>query len=98
MKLEFHPDAAVELVEAAAYYESQVPGLGERFAAAVRRALDLLLEHPAIGSPAGLHLRRFVLHRYPFVLYYSVTGDVLRVEAVAHQSRRPGYWRSRVIG
>lgn len=98
MKLEFHPDAAVELVEAAAYYELQVPGLGERFAAEVRRALDFLLERPEIGSPAGSHLRRFVIRRYPFILYYSVTGDVLRVEAVAHQSRRPGYWRSRVIG
>ena len=28
MKLEFHPEAELELIEAAAYYELQVPGLG----------------------------------------------------------------------
>lgn len=51
MKLEFHPEAEMELIEEAAYYELQVPGLGERFEAEVRRAADLLLKHPEIGLP-----------------------------------------------
>lgn len=96
MKLEFHPEAEMELIEEATYYEFQIPGLGERFEAEVRSATDLLLEHPEIGRPADPHLRKFVLNRFPFTLYYSVTSDVLRIEVVAHQSRRPGYWRSRV--
>jgi len=95
MKLEFHPEAELELIEAAAYYELQVSGLGERFEATVRRATDLLLEKPEIGAPADDVLRKFVLNRFPFTLYYSVTADILRIEVVAHQSRRPGYWRSR---
>ena len=65
------------------------------FEAEVRRATEILLEHPEIGAPADPDLRRFVLNRFPFTLYYSATSDVLRVEVVAHQSRRPGYWRSR---
>ena len=96
MKLEFHPEAELELIEEATYYELQVPGLGERFAAEIRRATDVLLEYPEIGPPADSHLRKFVLNRFPFTLYYSVTSDVLRIEVVAHQSRRPGYWRSKV--
>ena len=36
MKLEFHPEAELELIEAAAYYELRVPGLGERFEAVGR--------------------------------------------------------------
>jgi toxin ParE1/3/4 len=95
MKLEFHPQAEMELIEEAAYYELQVPGLGERFEVEVRRATDFLLEHPEIGHPADPHLRKFVLNRFPFILYYSVGSDVLRIEVVAHQSRRPGYWQSR---
>jgi plasmid stabilization system protein ParE len=96
MRLEFHPEAEMELIEQAAYYELRVPGLGERFEAELGRATDLLLEHPDIGSPADPHLRKFVLNRFPLTLYYSVTSDVLRIEVVAHQSRRPGYWQSRV--
>ncbi len=96
MKLEFHPQAELELIEEAAYYELQVPGLGERFEAEVRHATDLLLEHPEIGHAADPYLRKFVLNRFPFTLYYSIAADVLRIEVVAHQSRGPGYWKSRV--
>ncbi len=95
MKLEFHPEAELELIEAADFYELQVPGLGGRFGAEVRRATDLLLAHPLIGTPVDESLRTFALNRFPFTLYYSVVSDVLRVEVVAHQSRRPGYWRLR---
>ena len=96
MKLEFHPQAEMELIEEAAYYELQVPGLGKRFEAEVWHATDFLLEYPEIGHPADPNLRKFVLNRFPFTLYYSVTSDVLRIEVVAHQRRRPGYWQSRV--
>jgi len=96
MRLEFHPEAELELIEAAVYYDKQVPGLGERFESEIRYATDLLLDQPEIGPPADPDLRKFILTRFPFTLYYSVTADVLRIEAVAHQSRRPGYWKPRV--
>ena len=98
MRLEFHPDAELEFIEAAVYYERQVPGLGERFETEIRRATDLLLDQPAIGLPADPDLRKFILTRFPFILYYSVTGDVLCIEVVAHQYRRSGYWKSRGVG
>ncbi|MBH0204723.1 MAG: type II toxin-antitoxin system RelE/ParE family toxin [Nitrospira sp.] len=98
MRLEFHPEAELELIEAAVYYETQVPELGERFESEIRRATDLLLDQPGIGLPANPNLRKIILTRFPFTLYYSVTADVLRIEAVAHQHRRPGYWRMRVGG
>ena len=96
MRLEFHPEAELELIEAAVYYENHVPGLGERFEAEIRYATDLLLDQPEIGTSVGPDLRKFILTRFPFTLYYSVIGDVLCIEAVAHQSRHPGYWKSRV--
>ena len=95
MRLEFHPEAELELIEVAVYYEKQVPGLGERFESEIRYATDLLLDQPEIGSLVDPNLRKFILTRFPFTLYYCVTADVLRIEAVAHQSRRPGYWKSR---
>ena len=50
MRLEFHPDAELELIEAALHYELQVPGLGGNFESEVRRATDILLDHPEIGQ------------------------------------------------
>jgi len=96
MRLEFHPEAELELIEAALHYELQVAGLGERLESEVRRATDLLLDHPEIGQLVDPDLRQFVLPHFPFTLIYSATSDVLRIEVVAHQSRLPGYWRSRI--
>ncbi len=96
MRLEFHPEAEVEFIEAAAYYELRVAGLGQRFGADVRRALDMLLAHPEIGIAVDADLRKYALQRFPFSLIYSLSPDVLRVEVLAHQSRRPEYWRSRI--
>ena len=37
MSLEFHPDAEEELAEEALHYDRELEGLGNRFAAEVRR-------------------------------------------------------------
>ena len=96
MIYEFHPEAEQEFIEAAAYYERNVTGLGERFGNEVRYAIERLLEYPDLGSPIDADLRRLMLARFPFFLIYSFTTDLLWVVAVAHARRRPGYWRSRV--
>jgi plasmid stabilization system protein ParE len=96
MIYEFHPDAEEEFIEAAAYYEQNVPGLGERFAREVHQVIEHLLQFPEIGSPIDPNLRRILLTRFPYYLIYSFTQDMLTVVAVAHTRRRPGYWRFRV--
>jgi plasmid stabilization system protein ParE len=75
VKLEFHPEAELELIEAAEYYELEVPGLGKRFEAEVRRATDFLLDHPEIGIPVDPVLRKLTLNRFPFALYYSAAWN-----------------------
>ena len=95
MKLEFHPEAELELLKAALRYDLEVPGLGERLGVEVKRVTDLLLEHPDIGEEVGSGRRKFSLHRFPFTLIYASSSEVLHVLAVAHDRRRPNYWQSR---
>lgn len=95
MEWEFHPEAEVEFIESATRYESEVPGLGERFGRSVREALELLLANPEIGSPLSDELRSFVVGSFPYSIIYAAHGNSLFVLAVAHGSREPGYWKSR---
>jgi plasmid stabilization system protein ParE len=97
MKYEFHPEAELELDEAALRYEAEVTGLGVRFGDEVERVVSLLLEHPEIGARIDENLRHFVLRKFPFsVVYAVVRDDLLYVIAIAHGSREPEYWRLRV--
>ena len=40
-------------------------------------------------------MRRFRLSRFPYIVFYLELDDTIWVAAVAHTSRRPGYWRDR---
>lgn len=67
----------------------------EDFANALDRALALLRDYPSMGEQAAHGLRMLTLHDFPYSLIYRIQGDEIRIIAVAHHSRRPGYWVGR---
>lgn len=95
MKLEFHPEAEQEFLEAVLRYEAEVPALGERFDGEVRAATAVIVQYPDIGAQIETDLRKLVLERFPYSLIYGRTPDTIYVLAVAHDRRPPGYWQQR---
>ena len=91
----FHSEAQVEFREAALFYESKLLGLGSSFADEVEHAIQLILTHPDAGTPFGRSLRRVLVKRFPYAVIYRRDGTEIFILALAHQSRRPGYWRQR---
>jgi plasmid stabilization system protein ParE len=89
--------AEEEMIETALFYEAASDGLGNDFLTDVQFGIDSLCKHPHLGHEVGSGLRRALLHRFPFSLVYSVESDAILIVAVAHQGRRPGYWKKRVI-
>ena len=91
----FHPEADAEFEEASLFYESRMPGLGKAFAAEIESTISLIREFPEAGLPIGTSHRRAVVARFPYSVVYRQYPDFIVVVAVAHQRRRPGYWRRR---
>ena len=92
---EFVRAASDELREAAAYYERRRPKLGIRFLDAVEQALNRLAGEPLLGTRLGGATRRQTVDGFPYVLIYRADREPIRVLAVAHVRRRPGFWRGR---
>jgi toxin ParE1/3/4 len=90
-----HPDAEAELEAAAAYYERQRVGLGQEFRVEFEAALGRLLQNPLLYAIEVDEVRVCPMHRLPYTVYYADLGDRIWLAAVAHQRRRPGYWRRR---
>lgn len=95
MRIELHPAAERELIDSAAYYERKISGLGADFLSEFRQALDLFEKNPEIGVVMEAPYRRVVLNRFTFSVVYRLKGLTLRIVAVAHQRRMPGYWKGR---
>lgn len=96
----FEPEAAHELEAAALWYEAQRSGLGLAFLATVDRTVEHVTAWPDTGTPvagvsASLAVRQTPVTRFPYRVVYMVAHEDLRVLAIAHDRRRPGYWRSR---
>ena len=93
--------AAAELADAVRWHEEQRPGLGSELQDLVNSAFDRIEQHPDAGSPVttlpGFTVRRHLIPRFPYQVVYYVRRDEIAIVAVAHTSRRPNYWRERLI-
>jgi len=92
----FHEAARTEISEAVAFYNSRSPGLGNALASEVHAAVSKIIENPDAGFTVRPSIRRHLLGRFPYSVLYSADGARLRVLAVMHHRRRPGYWEGRV--
>jgi toxin ParE1/3/4 len=90
-----HSKAELELWQAVEYYETKRLGLGLDLEQEVSHALVDIQKAPK-RWPARKHgTRCYLLHRFPYTIYYLELQDTIWVVAVAHTSRRPYYWRKR---
>jgi plasmid stabilization system protein ParE len=90
-----HETAEAELNEAADFYDLEHPGLGNLFLDDVERAIEAILQHPKAAPLVRGGVRKKPLVKFPYSLLYSVRPNEIRLLAVAHQKRRPFYWRGR---
>lgn len=96
MRVSFNPEALAEAEEATRWYRENGGSTPSRaFIQELRRVVSLAAEQHRIGSPGPHETTRLYLKRFPYTLVYRIQNQTLRVIAVAHQSRRPGYWAGR---
>lgn len=96
MKVIVAQAAQDELLNAVQFYTDKGgPGLAHALVSELERAIQLLNVQPLMGAPYVAGTRRIVLRRFPYNLVYDVQADVLRIIAIAHQRRKPGYWQAR---
>jgi toxin ParE1/3/4 len=97
----FEEEADTEYRLAGRWYQSQRENLGIEFFDAVDAAIDRIVEMPSAGTlvphmPADLPVRRRAVTRFPYHVVYLQTSTHIRILAIAHDRRKPGYWKRRV--
>ena len=92
----FAEAAKLELIQEVEFYENIEAGLGARFLASIREVVSRAILYPLTGSPYRKNTRRLLVKDFPFAVIYRSHTDGVVIFAVAHLSKRPGYWRSRI--
>jgi plasmid stabilization system protein ParE len=92
----FHSEARKDLRQALEWYREQSPRAALEFRIAVSSVILHIVQAPHRWPTYLYQTRRAVMRRFPFSVVYMDDSDVVSIVAVAHNKRRPGYWRDRL--
>lgn len=93
--LVFRPEIRDDLKEAFDWYESQKLGLGDEFIDCVDELLNRVCMMPEAYAIVYRDVRRAVIKRFPYAVYYRVISSRIVVTAIFHGRRSSKSWRSR---
>jgi plasmid stabilization system protein ParE len=81
--------AELDIAEAQVWYETQQSGLGADFRSEISQAFDRLTETPLIYQIVHRDIRRAVVHRFPYLIWYRVSAETVIVLACTYAGRDP---------
>lgn len=87
------PRADLDVEAAFEWYESERVGLGLEFIDELRAAYDRIADGPLKYQPFRGGIRRALLERFPYAVYFAIEGEVAFVITVLHASRDPARWQ-----
>ena len=91
----FTQAARAELIDAQDWYEGEATGLGRHFRGAIDVLTGRLSTNPQQFPIVFKNVRRALLRRFPYALFFVLAGDTLLVMACFHASRDPLQWQKR---
>jgi plasmid stabilization system protein ParE len=90
-----NPLAEADLTEAKTYYENQREGLGDELVECVEQALERIRQNPCGPAKVYEELRRVLVRRFPYAVFYRADDDQITVVAIYHARRDPRGWQGR---
>ncbi|MFF8800427.1 MULTISPECIES: type II toxin-antitoxin system RelE/ParE family toxin [unclassified Methylobacterium] len=90
MRLEVSQRATRRLREIADYIHRENPPAASHVQRAIRDAFSLLATYPDAGRLVRPNLRRFVVPRLPYLIYYTVSqaADAVIIVTIRHGAQR----------
>lgn len=90
------PSAEADVRDAAFWYESKREGLGAEFALELDALYERIAENPRQFPEISEGVRRALLRRFPYAVYFVIGDDAPVIVAVLHQHRRREALRQRL--
>jgi toxin ParE1/3/4 len=95
LPLIIRPEAELDIESSAVWYETQRPGLGSRFLDRLNEVFARITENPLQFPQLETGVRRALLPRFPYGIYFVPKPKRVIILAVLHLRRRPETWRGR---
>ena len=97
-RLRLTPEAELDLDETHSWYQAQAPELAADFLGAVNTCIASIRRHPEAYQLVDPTMRRALLRRFPYAVFYEVGPVEIVVYGVFHGARNPAAWKRRRDG
>ena len=94
--LSIRKEAEADIAEAYQYYEDCRPNLGSTFLICIDETISRIERNPRQNRVIGKDIRRALVKRFTYGVFYTLNGNEIIVLAVAHARRNPAHWQSRL--
>ena len=84
-----------DVASAHRWYESEQPGLGERNFSTSSTPRSAGSPTPRQTALVDIDVRRLLVRRFPYSIYFRIRNTTARVLAIVHQHRAPSVWQRR---
>jgi len=84
-----------DMREARGWYEKEAPPVAPRLREEIRATFQRIAERPRLYPIMHHNVRRAVVHRFPYAVFYRIEDDAILVVAIVHSARDPRVWQRR---
>ncbi|HEV3386850.1 MAG TPA: type II toxin-antitoxin system RelE/ParE family toxin [Gemmata sp.] len=96
LPIAFIPEAREEFDSAVEWYENRADGLGRALRREINKVLERIATNPRVHAIVYQDVRKAVVRRFPYCVFYREDAGKLAVLSVFHTSRDPAEWYRRV--
>ncbi len=94
-EIEVSESAQFDLEEAYLYYEFQREGLGDDMHLCFEEAVAILKRNPFFEIRLD-DIRSYQIRRFPYLIFYRIIGNTIKIESFFFGKRDPSIWQERV--
>ncbi len=93
--IEISNDAESDFDNSYEFYFEENQKVADIFFNRINLSIESIKKNPLSFPIAYRNVRKFVVKKFPFVIYYQIVESVVRVIAIFHTSRNPEIWNDR---
>lgn len=89
-------EAEIDFDTSYEYYYEDNPKVADTFYREINLAFENIKQNPNSFPTVYKDVRKYVIKKFPFVIYYRIVDEIIQVIAIFHTSRSPEIWNERM--
>ncbi|MDP2114910.1 MAG: type II toxin-antitoxin system RelE/ParE family toxin [Bacteroidota bacterium] len=94
--IEISDEAEIDFDKSYEYYFEDSPKVADAFFRRINVSFENIKQNPFTFPVAYKNIRKYVMKKFPFVIYYQIVNSIIKVIAIFHTSRNPEIWNERI--